>query len=118
VIDLRAPKRQVISESDLGVMQRSLLKKGYVGFEVLIAVIVKSIIIFWDITPCSPLKINGRIRGTYLLHFQGRRISWARNQEDEGDVSPKCRLTFNGLHCVISQKRRVVPPQGYSYSWA
>jgi hypothetical protein len=74
VIDLRAPKRQVISESDLGIMQRSRLKKGYVGFEVLTAVIVKSTI-FWDITPCTPLKINGRIRGTYLLHLQGRRIS-------------------------------------------
>jgi hypothetical protein len=29
----------------------------YVGFEVLTVVVVKSTI-FWDITPCSPLKIN------------------------------------------------------------
>jgi hypothetical protein len=35
---------------------------------------------FWDITPCSPLKINRRFRGTYCLHLQGRRISQARNQ--------------------------------------
>jgi hypothetical protein len=29
----------------------------YVGFEVLTAVVMKSTI-FWDITPCSPLKVN------------------------------------------------------------
>jgi hypothetical protein len=28
--------------------------------------------IFWDITPCSPLKINRRFGGT-CLHLQGRR---------------------------------------------
>jgi hypothetical protein len=26
------------------------------------------------------------------------------NPEDGGDVPPKCRLTFNGLHGIISQK--------------
>jgi hypothetical protein len=31
--------------------------------------------IFWDITPCSPLKINRRFGGTYRLHLQGRKIS-------------------------------------------
>jgi hypothetical protein len=31
--------------------------KKIVGFEVLTAVVRKSII-FWDITPCSPLKVN------------------------------------------------------------
>jgi hypothetical protein len=34
--------------------------------------------IFWDITPCSPLKVNRRFGGTYCLHLQGRRISRAR----------------------------------------
>jgi hypothetical protein len=29
----------------------------YVGFEVLPAVVIRSSI-FWDITPCSPLKVN------------------------------------------------------------
>jgi hypothetical protein len=28
--------------------------------------------IFWDITPCSPLNINQRSRGTYRLHRQGQ----------------------------------------------
>jgi hypothetical protein len=35
--------------------------------------------IFWDITPCSPFKVNRRFGGTYR-HRQGRRISHARNQ--------------------------------------
>jgi hypothetical protein len=30
----------------------------FAGFEVLSAVIMKIMIIFWDITPCSPLKVN------------------------------------------------------------
>jgi hypothetical protein len=36
--------------------------------------------ILWDITPRSPLKVHKRFGGTYGLHFQGRRISRARNQ--------------------------------------
>jgi hypothetical protein len=38
--------------------------------------------IFWDITPCSPLKVNRRFGGTYRLHLQGRRISRAGNQRE------------------------------------
>jgi hypothetical protein len=34
--------------------------------------------IFWDITPCSQLSVNRRFGGTYSLHLQGRKISWAR----------------------------------------
>jgi hypothetical protein len=30
---------------------------------------------FWYITPCSPLKVNRRFGGTYLLHLHGLRIS-------------------------------------------
>jgi hypothetical protein len=76
--------------------------------------------IFWGITPRSPLKVNRRFRETCLLHLQGRRISRARKQREAGSkkswflawlilrcwqhVSPKRRLAFNGLHCVISQK--------------
>jgi hypothetical protein len=49
-----------------------------VGFEVVTVVVMKSII-FWDITPCSLLKVNRRFGGTYCLHLQGWRISWERN---------------------------------------
>jgi hypothetical protein len=41
-----------------------------VGFQILTAVFMKSSI-FWDITPCTPLKVNRRFGGTYRLHLQG-----------------------------------------------
>jgi hypothetical protein len=50
----------------------------YVGFEVLTAVVMKNII-FWDITPCSPLIVNSRFGGTYRLHLQGRRNKFSKN---------------------------------------
>jgi hypothetical protein len=91
----------------------------YVGFEVLTAVVMKSTTrIFWDITPCAPLKVNRRLGETYRLHLQVRRISRARTQPESRwqaelilrpwrwrwYVPPKRRLTFNGLHRVVSQK--------------
>jgi hypothetical protein len=48
--------------------------------EVLTAVVTMSSI-FWDITPCSQLKVNRRFGGTYRLSLQSRRICQARNQE-------------------------------------
>jgi hypothetical protein len=39
------------------------------GFEVLTAVVMKSSV-FWDITPCSPLKVNQRFRGTCCFHHR------------------------------------------------
>jgi hypothetical protein len=39
-----------------------------VGFEVLTGVVRKRTI-FWDITPCIPLKVNRRFGGTYRLHI-------------------------------------------------
>jgi hypothetical protein len=44
----------------------------FVGFEVFTTVVMKSTI-FWDITPCSPLKVYRRFGGTYRLHLQGRK---------------------------------------------
>jgi hypothetical protein len=38
--------------------------------------------IIWDITPCSPLKVNRRFGGTCRLHLQGRIISRARYQHE------------------------------------
>jgi hypothetical protein len=55
----------------------------------------------WDITPCSPVKLNRRFRGTCGLHLQGRRVSQARNQRETG--SKLARLTSTGLHGLISQ---------------
>jgi hypothetical protein len=45
-----------------------------VGVEVFTAVVMKCTI-FWDIMPCSPLKVNRRFGGTYRLHLQGRKMS-------------------------------------------
>jgi hypothetical protein len=78
----------------------------------------RRVLIFWDITPCSPSKFGRRFGGTYRLHFQGRRISRARNQRKgrwpaqlilrpwrwRRYVPPKRRLNFNRLHGVITQK--------------
>jgi hypothetical protein len=38
--------------------------------------------IFWDITPCSPLRVNRRFGGTCRLHFQGRKMSCTRDQRE------------------------------------
>jgi hypothetical protein len=40
--------------------------------------------IFWDITPCSPLKENGRFGGIHRLHLQGRRMNQARTHREAG----------------------------------
>jgi hypothetical protein len=57
------------------LMKSSLLKKYhiYIGFEVLTAVDMKSTSttsIFWDITPCSPLKFNRRFRYSSTLKME------------------------------------------------
>jgi hypothetical protein len=38
--------------------------------------------IFWDITSCSPLKVNRLFGGKCCFHLQGGRISRARNQRE------------------------------------
>jgi hypothetical protein len=84
--------------------------------------------VFWDITPCSPLKGNRQFRGTYLIHLWGRR---ARNRPEirwqaevclpptfalvsclayssilkmEALYSSEALEHFSGLQGVISQK--------------
>jgi hypothetical protein len=52
--------------------------------------------VFWDLTPCNPVKVSWHFGGTCRLHFQLRRWRW--------HVPPKRRLTFAGLHAVLSQK--------------
>jgi hypothetical protein len=47
-----------------------------IGSGVLAALIMKCYI-FWNITPCIPLNINRRFRGTYRFYLQGRKISQA-----------------------------------------
>jgi hypothetical protein len=42
-----------------------------------ISFVLKSII-FWDMTPCSPLGFNRRFGGTYRLHLQGQRNRFSK----------------------------------------
>jgi hypothetical protein len=74
----------------------------FTGFEILTAVVMKSTI-FWDITPCSPLKVNRGVGGTYRLNLQSRRRAPPTTCFRAG-FPPKLRLTLNGLHSIISQK--------------
>jgi hypothetical protein len=80
---------------------------GFVGLQVLIAVVMKSIV------PCNPLKTNRRF-GICRLHLQGRRISQARNQYEAGSkhscesyILSKCQLPFSRLHGVISKMTKI-----------
>jgi hypothetical protein len=62
------------------------IQEAYIGSEVLAAVVMNNSI-FWDVTPCSPLKVNRRFEGIPKLH-----------------VPPKRRLIFTGIRGVVSQK--------------
>jgi hypothetical protein len=53
-------------------------KSVFVALEVLTAAVMK-ITIFWDIPPCSSLKVNRCFGGTYRLYLQGGGISRTRN---------------------------------------
>jgi hypothetical protein len=77
---------------------------------VLTAVVMKSSI-FWDITPCSGLKVNRRFGRTYRLAllatcFHSGILNWfvLRPWRWRRYLPPDRRLTFNGPHAVISQK--------------
>jgi hypothetical protein len=65
----------------------------YVGFEVLTAVVIKSSI-FWDITSCSPLKVNRTFEGICRRNLQGQTISEVRNQREAGST---CYLRHAGF---------------------
>jgi hypothetical protein len=58
---------------NITAFNQQTLYLGFIWFPVQ-TVITKSSI-FWDMTPCNPLKVNLLFRWTCLLHFQGRRIS-------------------------------------------
>jgi hypothetical protein len=86
--------------------------------------IMRRVLSYGTITPCSLLKVNRRFVGTCRLHLHDRRISQARNQHEAvsklagfllvllfypGDRSDmflrNVALTFSGLHGIIFQKR-------------
>jgi hypothetical protein len=69
--------------------------------------------IFWDIPPCSHLKVNRRFGGTCWLHLPGRRISQARNQREAGSMnsSLKMEAIYSSATSVQIQRttRRYIP---------
>jgi hypothetical protein len=50
-----------------------------VGSEVLTAVAIKRSV-YWDITPCSPVRASRRFGGTHV-YFLGQRVSQESNQQ-------------------------------------
>jgi hypothetical protein len=68
--------------SELSMVAHSLSQLTFydiknVGFEVLIAVVMKSSAVFWDIRLFSPFKVNRCFGGTYHLHLQGHSLPLA-----------------------------------------
>jgi hypothetical protein len=95
--------------------------RNNVEIQVLVAVVMKSSI-FWDITPCRLLKVNGRFGGTCRLHLQGRRISKARNQRETGCTTLKLESTCSFEMSVDFQRaaRLYIPEDRtlqYCRSW-
>jgi hypothetical protein len=66
--------------------QKCIITANCAAFEVMV---MKGTTVFWDITPCSPLKVNRRFGGTYRLYLQGRRISGAGNKQSRVDCLPE-----------------------------
>jgi hypothetical protein len=85
--------------------------------------------VFWDITPCFPVKVNGRFGGIYNFLLQSRKVNHERNKHDVGNIqsydfflfhvnlllllfslkmeamcSSEISLTFTWQHGIISQK--------------
>jgi hypothetical protein len=54
-----------------------------IGFEVLTAAVMKSTI-FWDITPCSSLKVNRRFGATYASVFRAKELAELETSVKEG----------------------------------
>jgi hypothetical protein len=67
----------------------------YVRSEVLTAVFTRSSV-FWDITPCSPLKVNQCFGRTCRLHLQCRWMSRARTRV----ISQSTELLFS-WYCLV-----------------
>jgi hypothetical protein len=75
-------------------------------------VVIAESSIFWNMMPCSQLKMNWCFGGTSCLHLQERRVSQGRNQceagiklamlildpEDGGDILLNSPLIFTALY--------------------
>jgi hypothetical protein len=75
--------------------------------------------VFWNITPCSPLKGYRRFGGTYRLRFRGRRISRARNQRESKWKTKQSAQVKITLRLTVSQSvnRSVLVSSSIWCSW-
>jgi hypothetical protein len=80
--------------------------------------------IFWDIAPCTPLKVNRCFGVTYRIHLQGRRISGARNQRESITTAVSAVRTartsnlteFMTLLLQIAPRSHLLCKRGYKYN--
>jgi hypothetical protein len=61
--------------------------------------------IFWNITPCSLVKVNRCLGGKYRLHPQGRRVSQARNKHEAG--SKEAMFIWNNFRLVLDKTAHI-----------
>jgi hypothetical protein len=71
------------SETLLFLRTETWLETFCVRSETLTDVVMK-ICTFWDVTPCSPLKLNQRYRGKRRLNLHGWRVSRKKKQHETG----------------------------------
>jgi hypothetical protein len=61
--------------------------------------------VFWDIQPCTPVKVNQCFEGIYCLHLQGSILSRARKQYETD--SKQNKFPFGRLHFVMFHKTEI-----------
>jgi hypothetical protein len=82
---ITAARHYTFRSPQISFLEKSIGK--FVPFEVFTAVVMKSIV-FWNMTPCSPLSVNRRFGGTYRLHLQGRRNKFSNKPPSEQVAAP------------------------------
>jgi uncharacterized protein YifN (PemK superfamily) len=50
---------------------------------------------FWHVIPCSPVRIERRVRRTYHLHLHGERISETGNQQQTSGWQSQTSVEFS-----------------------
>jgi hypothetical protein len=63
--------------------------------------------IFWNITPCSPLKLTRRFGVTYRVHIQGRRINQRESRWQFTLVTCSAYFSTLKMEAICSSKASV-----------
>jgi hypothetical protein len=82
-----------------------------VGFEVLTVVVMKSTIL-WDVTSCSPLRVNQHFGGTYCHQLQGRKIRWFLAQLIFSTLKMEAKCSSETSVDTQRTTRRYIPEDG------